>query len=148
MSEKIPIIGLDRRSMQNSKWVYGVIMGVLLILMQVFNYRTTVRDLSVEIYGLALGLIFLGLGIWIGLQLYQGKITIKAPFRRNNQYPLSERELEVLRAMAEGLSNQEIADKLFVSLNTVKTHTSNIYSKLHVQRRTQAVRKARSEALI
>ena len=57
--------------------------------------------------------------------------------------PLSERELEVLRLFAEGLSNQEIADKLFISLGTVKAHSSNIYRKLDVRNRAQAIIAAR-----
>jgi LuxR family maltose regulon positive regulatory protein len=60
------------------------------------------------------------------------------------QDPLSERELEVLRHVAQGLSNQEIADKLFISAGTVKRHMSNIYQKLDVHNRTQAIERARS----
>jgi LuxR family maltose regulon positive regulatory protein len=59
--------------------------------------------------------------------------------------PLSERELEVLQLIAEGLTNREIASRLFLSLNTVKTHTRNIYGKLGVHSRTQAT--TRSQAL-
>jgi NarL family two-component system response regulator LiaR len=62
--------------------------------------------------------------------------------------PLSRREQEVLELMAAGLSNQEIADRLFVSLSTVKTHSSTLFSKLDVRRRTQAVQTARQQGLI
>jgi LuxR family maltose regulon positive regulatory protein len=62
--------------------------------------------------------------------------------------PLSERELEVLLLIAEGLTNQEIAARLFLSLNTVKGHTRNIYGKLGVHSRTQAVSKARTLGLL
>jgi LuxR family maltose regulon positive regulatory protein len=62
--------------------------------------------------------------------------------------PLSERELDVLRLIAEGLSNQEIAERLFISLHTVKWHTGNIYGKLAVKNRTQAVARARALALL
>ncbi len=58
--------------------------------------------------------------------------------------PLSERELEVLQLIAEGLTNPEIASRLFLSLNTVKAHTRNIYGKLGVHSRTQAVARARA----
>ena len=61
---------------------------------------------------------------------------------------LTPRELEVLQLIAQGLSNQEIADRLFLSLNTVKTHTSNVFSKLDVQRRTQAIQKAKELGLL
>ena len=100
-------------------------------------------------YGLVLGLIFTILGIWIGLLLIQKKIPIpKFSLVKHKIYQLSDREFEVLNAMADGLSNQEIADRLFVSLNTIKTHTSNIYMKLNVKRRTQAIQKAREHHLI
>jgi LuxR family maltose regulon positive regulatory protein len=62
--------------------------------------------------------------------------------------PLSERELEVLQLIADGLSNREIADKLFISVGTVKTHTHNIYGKLGVSGRTQAVARARELKLL
>lgn len=61
---------------------------------------------------------------------------------------ISKREHEVLELIAKGLSNQEIADKLFVSLNTIKTHTSNLFLKLEVSRRTQAIQKAKELRLI
>jgi ATP/maltotriose-dependent transcriptional regulator MalT len=65
-----------------------------------------------------------------------------------NAAGLSKRELEVLQLMAEGLSNQEIASRLFVSLNTIKTHSSNLFGKLDVKRRTQAIEKAKRTGLI
>lgn len=61
---------------------------------------------------------------------------------------LSSREMEVLQLMAQGLSNQEIADKLFLSVPTVKTHSSNLFFKLDVKRRTQAIEKARQLKII
>jgi ATP/maltotriose-dependent transcriptional regulator MalT len=61
---------------------------------------------------------------------------------------LSKREMEVLQLMAEGLSNHEIASRLFVSLNTIKTHSSKVFEKLEVNRRTQAVDKAKKLSLI
>ena len=117
-------------------------MGISLVLLEIVNYRTIFRQTSLEIYGIVVGIIFLLLGVWIGYQFvmrpgktssYTGKIKEE----------LSRRENEVLLAMAEGLSNKEIADKLFVSENTIKTHVSNIFVKLNVQRRTQAILKAK-----
>ena len=98
-------------------------------------------------------LFFTALGIWAGLKLTQKKVVIVGPefildeaeFQRLG---ISKREHEVLELMAQGLSNQEIADKLFVSLNTIKTHSSNLFMKLEVSRRTQAVQKAKQLRLI
>lgn len=62
--------------------------------------------------------------------------------------PLSEREIEVLQIIADGLTNQEIASRLYLSLNTVKVHTRNIYGKLDVNNRTQAVARARDLGIL
>lgn len=117
-------------------------MGIILVLLQIVQYRTRIRDLQIEVYGFLIGAIFLAFGAWIGFRFYQQK---PAKEKLNTALlTLSKREKEVLELVAEGYSNQEIADKLFVSLNTTKTHISKIYSKLGVSRRTQAVQKARS----
>jgi DNA-binding CsgD family transcriptional regulator len=120
-------------------------MGLLLVILEVIHYRTMVRDLSMEIYGAIIGIVFLGVGLWLGTHTYKKRSIDKFDPKKLG---LSNREIEVLELMAEGFSNQEIADKLFVSLNTAKTHISNIYTKLNVQRRTQAIQKAREMALI
>ena len=126
-------------------WIYGGIMGLLMVFLEVIHYRTMIRDLEIEIYGAVIGLLFLFLGIWLGTSLFQkrSKDTFDA-----KKLGLSQREVEVLELLADGFSNQEVADKLFVSLNTAKTHISNIYTKLNVKRRTQAIQKARDLALI
>ena len=116
-----------------------------MIVLEVVQYRTMIRDIEIEIYGAIVGLLFLTIGIWVGTNLYKRKT--KDVFDPT-QLGLSKREVEVLGLLAEGLSNQEVADKLFVSLNTAKTHISNIYAKLNVKRRTQAIQKARDLALI
>jgi ATP/maltotriose-dependent transcriptional regulator MalT len=99
-------------------------------------------------------------GIWLGLKLTRKKvITISAPtsspdtiFQLDEQIlqqkGISKREYEVLELMAKGHSNQEIADKLFVSLNTIKTHTSNLFIKLEAKRRTQAIERAKQLRLL
>ncbi|WP_420318641.1 response regulator transcription factor [Ekhidna sp.] len=126
-------------------WIYGGMMGLLMVLLEVIHYRTIIRDLRIEIYGAIIGVVFLVGGILLGANMYK-----KRTFQSfdPNKLGLSKREIEVLDLMAQGYSNQEIADKLFVSLNTAKTHISNIYSKLNVKRRTQAIQKAREMALI
>ncbi|WP_370086240.1 response regulator transcription factor [Ekhidna sp.] len=126
-------------------WIYGGVMGLLMILLEVIHYRTMVRDIEIEVYGAIIGILFLAFGIWLGTSLIKKNSQEKYdPFKLG----LSKREVEVLELLAQGFSNQEVADKLFVSLNTAKTHISNIYSKLNVKRRTQAIQKARDMALI
>ena len=120
-----------------------------------------------EMYIGAIALIFTTLGIWLALKLTKPKVQIQVveqiveraypvdnsdEFKLNeatlNKLGLSRRELEVLELMATGLSNQEIAAQLFVSLNTIKTHSSKVFEKLDVKRRTQAVEKAKRLSLI
>ncbi|MBX2913131.1 MAG: response regulator transcription factor [Cyclobacteriaceae bacterium] len=117
------------------------------------EYRFLVRDLTLEFYVGLVAILFAGLGIWIGLRLTRKEVVVVNPeFKFNekeqSQRNISKRELEVLELMAQGLANQEIADKLFVSINTVKTHSSNLFSKLEVGRRTQAIKKAKGLGLI
>ena len=118
---------------------------------------------SFEIYSGLIAVIFMGVGIWVALKLARPKketiIVEKEIYIQNNadfilnekeieKLSISKRELEVLQLMAEGLSNQEIAERLFVSLNTIKTHSSKVLEKLDVKRRTQAVEKAKRLAII
>ncbi|OOQ61809.1 response regulator transcription factor [Mucilaginibacter pedocola] len=140
--------------------LYGLSLGALLVLMKWLEWRFIIIDYAFEIYAGLIALLFTGLGIWLALKLAQPKtITIEKQvlvantefvFDENclNQLGMSRRELEVLQLMADGLSNQQIAEKLFVSLNTIKTHSSKVFEKLEVQRRTQAVEKAKRLSLI
>lgn len=142
--------------------LYGVALALLLFLLKWLEWRFIVLDHAIEIYSGALALLFTGLGIWLALRLARPKektvIVEKEIYlspaagtineKELARLGLSAREQEVLQLMAEGLSNQEIAARLFVSLNTIKTHSSNIFEKLDVRRRTQAVDKAKKLHLI
>jgi DNA-binding CsgD family transcriptional regulator len=133
--------------------LYGLALAALIALMRYVEYQFFTKTLSVEFYVGIVAMFFTALGIWAGLKLTRKKVEIIGPEFILNETELarldiSKRELEVLELMASGLSNQEIADKLFVSLNTIKTHTSNLFLKLAVNRRTQAVQKARALRLI
>ncbi|NUO81824.1 response regulator transcription factor, partial [candidate division KSB1 bacterium] len=112
-----------------------------------------VYDLSLEIYLGLVALLFTGLGVWAGLRLTRKKIVVATPhFERNEtalqRLGISKREYEVLELIAQGLSNQEIAESLFVSLSTVKTHSSNLFMKLEARRRTEAIRRAKELRLL
>ncbi len=130
---------------------YGLVLALLVFLLEYFEYRYLVRELSVEVLLLIFAVFFTGIGLWAGKKLTSPKLTLDR-FQKNEKaiayLHLSERELEVLELVSEGLSNKEIAGKLFVSINTVKTHLQKVYEKLEVNRRTQAVEKAKSLKLI
>ncbi len=144
--------------------LYGFALALLLFLLKWLEYRFVIIDHAFEVYITLVALLFTALGIWLALKLVQPKTQtivvekevyinhIDEPFTINEvqkqKLGLSNREIEVLQLMAAGFSNQEIADQLFVSVNTIKTHSSNVFEKLDVKRRTQAVEKAKQLRLI
>ena len=145
--------------MKKTVLLYGVLGGVLIAALKLVEYRFLVLEHSLEIYGGIVALIFSALGIWLGLKLTRTRIVVKevpvpvtGPFERNEarleELGITPRELEILEAMAAGLSNREIAGRLFVSENTVKTHTARLFDKLSARRRTQAVQLAKQAGLI
>lgn len=134
------------RKLNKIYWVYGGVMGLLMVAMEILHYKTLVRELRIELFGVLIGTLFMIFGIWLGISMYRKKHESEK--FDANILGLSKREVEVLELLSQGLSNQEVADKLFVSLNTAKTHISNIYGKLNVKRRTQAIQKARDMAII
>ena len=139
--------------MRKTILIYGVAMAALIGLLKAIEYRFYIRDLSLEVYLGAVAALFTGLGVWVGLRLTRRRVVVVTPdFQRNDRelqrLGISKREYEVLELIAQGLSNQEIAEKLFVSLNTVKTHSSNLFMKLDVRRRTQAVQRAKELGLL
>jgi len=141
--------------------IYGLCGGLLIVLLKLVEYRFLVVEHSLEIYGGLIALMFASLGIWLGLKLTKNKETLiikevpvpmAAPFAVNEQrvreLGITPRELEILELIARGLSNREIAEKLFVSENTVKTHSSRLFEKLSARRRTQAVQLGKEFGLI
>jgi NarL family two-component system response regulator LiaR len=141
--------------------LYGAALALLLFLLKWLEWRFLVADHAIELYVGAIAIIFTGLGIWLAIKLARPKLRtviiekevyIKEAATINEKelarLGISTRELEVLQLMSEGLSNQEIAARLFVSLNTIKTHSANIFEKLDVRRRTQAVDKAKKLNII
>jgi DNA-binding CsgD family transcriptional regulator len=141
--------------------LYGLIAGILIAVLKWTEYRFLVIEHSVEIYGGLIAAIFAVLGIWLGLKLTgrQQRIVIKevpAPAgepsvpdqRKRDDFGITPRELEILGLIAQGMSNREIAEKLFVSENTVKTHSSRVFDKLGAKRRTQAVQLGKEFGLL
>ena len=139
--------------MRRTVLLYGLAMAVLVTLLRVVEYRYMVRDIPLEFYIGAVAVMFTGLGIWAGLRLTRPKIVeVGGPFLRDDaalkRTGISNREYEVLELMAAGLSNQDIADRLFVSTSTIKTHVSNVLAKLDASRRTEAIAKAKELRII
>jgi two-component system, NarL family, response regulator LiaR len=141
--------------------IFGLCGGILIVVLRLIEFRFLVIEHSIEIYGGLIAALFAGLGVWLGLKLTKKQevvvvkeVPVPAPqsFTLNEErlknLGITRRELEILALIAEGLSNREIADKLFVSENTVKTHSSRLFDKLSARRRTQAVQIGKEMGLI
>ncbi len=141
--------------------IYGLIGGILIAALKWTEYRFLVIEHSIEIYGGLIAATFAVLGIWLGIKLTGRRQTVVVkeipvpaggPFvldeRKREDLHITRRELEILELIAQGLSNREIAEKLFVSENTVKTHSSRVFDKLGARRRTQAVQLGKEFGLL
>lgn len=141
--------------------IYGLIGGVLIAALKWTEYRFLVLEHSLEIYGGLIAAVFAVLGIWLGLRLTTKQpttpvndIPVRAgdPFlpdeKKREDLSITRRELEVLELIAQGMSNREIAARLYVSENTVKTHSSRVFDKLGAKRRTQAVQLGKELGLL
>ncbi|HEV2826240.1 MAG TPA: LuxR C-terminal-related transcriptional regulator [Pyrinomonadaceae bacterium] len=147
--------------------IYGLCGGLLIAALKLIEYRFIVLEHSIEIYGALIALVFAAVGIWLGLKVTRKEQVIvereriverevRVPslpsFALNEQrlqeLAITKRELEILGLIAQGMSNREIAEKLFVSENTVKTHSSRLFEKLSARRRTQAVQRGKELGLI
>lgn len=148
---------------QNKELIsYAIAMAILLLLLRLLEYKFLVLEYKIEIYAGIIAIIFLLIGIWVANKVTKPKVEtvvvekevkiFQDNFSINTEaiqtLKISSRELEVLQLMAKGLSNQEIADALFVSLHTIKTHNANLFEKLDVKRRTQAVEVAKKLQII
>lgn len=145
-------------------FLYGGALALLLFLLRMLELHFVIIDHAFEVYIGAIAIIFTGLGIWLALKLAKPKVKTVVVEREIyinnhtgefilneaalNDLNLSKREFEVLQLMAEGLSNQEIAARLFLSLHTIKTHAARLFEKMDVKRRTQAIEKAKRLQII
>ncbi len=147
-------------SMKKHVLIYGLCGGLLIVALKLIEYRFLIVEHSIEIYGGLVAAVFAAVGIWLGLKLTKKKETVVVrevpvpaqPFTVNQtrlqEFGITRREHEILELIASGLSNREIAEKLFVSENTVKTHSSRLFDKLSAKRRTQAVQIGKDQGLI
>jgi two-component system, NarL family, response regulator LiaR len=151
--------GILKKNKQNI--IYALSLALLLFLLKWLEWHFVIIQNSFEIYAGSIAVLFTALGIWLARKLIAPKVqtvVVEKPVYTNGNFVLNEtelnrlrlstREMEVLQLMAEGLSNQQIAERLFVSLNTIKTHSSNLFLKLEASRRTQAIEKAKRLGLI
>ena len=156
--------------------LYGLAGGVLIALLRAIEYRYLVVEHSLELYGGLIAALFSAVGIWLGLRMTRARervvvqhvvrevvrevpvpVTVEvpvpaAPFVRDaarvEALGLTPRELEILELIAAGLSTREIAERIYLSENTVKTHAGRLYDKLGARRRTQAVQLGQQLGLI
>lgn len=162
---------MERLRIPAHVWLYGAVGGVLIAGLEYLEYRWLIVQHSVEIYGAIVAALFATLGIWLGRRLVRPATAVvvrevavpvpvpvfapvgeTVPFVRDDAQVaalgLTPRELEILGLIADGLSTREMAERLFVSDNTVKTHVGRVLDKLDARRRTQAVQRARDLRLI
>lgn len=146
--------------------IYGTLGGALIALLKLVEYRYLILSHSIEIYGGLVAAVFVAVGLWLGATLTgrPERVVVRevpvpaAPLppapvgeldpARREALGITKRELEILELIAEGLSNREIAERIFVSENTVKTHSSRLFDKLNARRRTQAVQLGKELGLI
>jgi len=139
--------------------IWGAAGGILIALLKLIEYKHFVQEYPSELYGGLVALLFTGIGITLGLKWTRTKevvvvkeVRVGGPFVLNEtklrELGLTQREHEVLGLIAQGLSNRDIGEKLFVSENTIKTHSSRLFEKMQVRRRVQAVQRGRELGLI
>lgn len=139
------------KGMSKTSIIYGVFLGLVLIILKTVEYKWLVRDIGQHLYVFIIALFFMILGIWFSFKVLPNK-------RDNDSFEINEaaikalglssRELEVLEKLEQGMTNQQIADTLFVSVNTIKTHLKNGFIKLEVSNRTEAVNKLKKLKII
>ena len=145
--------------------LFGLVGGALIAALQLAEYRYLIVQHSFEIYALIIAAVFAGTGIWLGTTIGRRREVVReiavhvevpvpasAAFARDEKkraaLGVTEREMEILVLIAEGLSTREMAQRLYVSENTVKTHASRVFAKLGARRRTQAVQLGKLHRLI
>jgi DNA-binding CsgD family transcriptional regulator len=141
-------------------FLYGIGVSAILFLLKWLQWKFIIVDYAIDIYIGFIACIFTGLGIWIALKVTRPKVktivvekeiyvsAVEIDQQQLNKLNLRPREFEVLQMMAQGLSNAEIGERLFISLSTVKTHVSGLFEKMEVRSRTQAIDKAKKLRII
>ena len=159
MGAIIPVL-IVQELMKRHVLIYGLIGGILIAALKWTEYQFLVIEHSIEIYGGLIAATFAVLGIWLGLKLTKRQTIVMPEIavpagerfipdeRKRENLHITRRELEILQLIAQGLSNREIAGRLFVSENTIKTHSCRVFDKLGARRRTQAVQRGKEFGLL
>jgi len=130
--------------------IYGVLLAAGTLLLQWLDYQRLVRTSAADVYVFLIAAAFLGLGVFVGQRMFGAPKP--ASFDGNPQAQaslgISPRELDILKELAAGHSNKEIAQNLNVSPNTVKTHVARVFEKLGAKRRTDAINRARELGIV
>lgn len=130
--------------------IYGALLAAGAFGLQWLEFQFVVRTHTTETYLVLIAIAFMGLGVWVGARLFRRPVA--APFEPNTRVRetlgVSDREFEVLKLLAQGRSNKEIAKQLDVSPNTVKTHVASLFEKLEAKRRTEAISRARDLGIL
>lgn len=143
--------------------LYGLILATLVFALKWLQWKFLIVDNAIDIYVGLIAVFFTALGIWVATQLVKPKVetvivekeivvTKPEEFTLNEtelkKLNLNNREYEVLQLLAKGYSNADIASELFLTVSTIKTHVSNLYFKMDVKSRTQAIAKAKQLKII
>ena len=138
--------------------LYGVALAILVFVLKWLQWKFLIVDHAVDIYVGLIAVFFTALGVWVSTQVTKPKtekvivekqVFVTSPEEAGinqaelEKLNLTKREYEVLQLLAKGHSNADIAGALFLSLSTVKTHVSNLYRKMDIKRRAQAVEMAK-----
>jgi len=156
---------MPRSSPTRTILIFGIVGGALIAGLQLVEYRYLLVEHSTEIYGALVAVIFAAVGIWLGSTIVRTRevvreieVHVEVPVlssagfvrddRARERLGITDRELEVLGLIAQGLSTREMAERIHVSENTIKTHASRVFAKLGARRRTQAVQLGKERRLI
>lgn len=136
--------------MRKTILVFGLLILALLLLFQLSKYAVVFGHLNIEIAIAVIAVLFFFIGVYINKKSLNKKTLLikEIDLQKIKALDITEREYEVLQGISDGLSNKEIADKLYLSESTIKTHVSNLLLKLNAKRRTQAIQIAKNLKII
>ncbi|WP_425076212.1 response regulator transcription factor [Psychroserpens sp. S379A] len=136
--------------MKKTILVFALLILALLLLFQFSKYAVISGDLNSEVVIAIIAIVFFFIGIYLNKKSLQKRSSVlnEIDHKKIKDLDISKREYDVLIGISEGLSNKEIGEKLFVSESTIKTHVSNLLSKLNAKRRTQALQIAKDINII